>query len=357
MNQIKIPNEDETSKVLNEKFLKLNIDIRRRINKWQEDETCNFIDVVDIQNINPTGDKLKGFGGICESPFIQIVNAVNALTKDSNNAENVANLANLCPTLLYFDDKCICFLPGGPRNTTVLRANSTSFTMGGANGATSHMHVLIIPRNPIYNAITLSPKHKDLITHMENIGRKVVCQLSVADNYYSDAKIQPPLLNLENWLQKMNEIENKALFEYNGYLPYGFNLYKKSAQALLGENGEDVKGFFQVHPDNSIGYLHMHMIPMKLVSKIGGETYFENGRNFFVPHVIKHLDKLTGGGKKRKQKNTKTLEKHTHIKLDRQIKYDGKKRNGYTSATGLTYYVKDINGKYKKIGKKDFTLC
>lgn len=183
-------------------------------------------------------------------------------------------MKELAPTLLYYDDRCICFLPANPRFKTLLSANPTSFTYGGPSGASSHMHVLVIPMERRYNAVSLLEKDIDLLNHMETIGRKVVCQLAVADNYYSkngSEITQPKLLEIEEHKKIMDSIVKKKHFDYSGYLPYGFNLYKRAAADLLGKNGEDVKAFFQVHPDNSIGYLHMHMIPMKLVSKAGGK--------------------------------------------------------------------------------------
>ena len=326
---ITLPDEPFSEKLLTDRYQSINPVQREKILTWQSsDPNTGLILSTNVENTlgsSDYGKKLKGFGDICNSIFENIKNAVN-----KGNREELKKLA---PTLLYYDEQCICLLPANAKNTTVLTANPTSFTLGGQSGASSHMHVLVIPIQRLYNAVSLTPKHIDLLKHMENIGRKVVCQLAVADNYYKTDEIatQPPLLTIPDSETIMKSIIEKDLFEYSGYLPYGFNLYKDAAKGLLGEKGEDVKAFFQVHPDNSIGYLHMHMVPMKLVSKAGGETYFKENRNIPVEHVIAHLEKLKltspkDGGytvKNKRSFTSRTLKDLQLLAKSRGIPYSG----------------------------------
>ena len=274
---------EESSDVLNARYNTMSIDTRGKIWRWQNGD-ANATPCIENEAAKPQyRECAKGFGGITSSVFKQIVDAVGS--------GDAAAIKRAAPTVLHYDDQCVCFLPAGPRNTTLLTANPTSWALGGASGASSHMHVLVIPRTPIYNAATLTPAHAPLIQHMERVGRHVVCQLAVADSFRAD-KAQPSLPDVPGWNGGASLLETNK-FDYDGYLPYGFNLHPTAARDLLGSDGDNVHAFFQVHPDNSIGYLHMHMIPMPLVSRAGGNTYFADHRNMPVAHVLAHLEKLS----------------------------------------------------------------
>lgn len=285
-------NVDAAHQILNNAKTQISPKIYNIIVNWQNN--VNNFNVSNIDNFVENKEKtdnygkfLKGFGGIKESIFAKIANNVN----NKNNQE----LKKLAPTILYYDEQCICLLPANPKNKTLLTANTTSYTLGGESGASSHMHVLVIPRKPIYNAVTLSKKDIPLINHMENVGKTLVCLLAVADSFYKDTNnviTQISLNDVDGGIETNNEVLKSNFdnpFNYKGYIPYGFNLYPESAKLLLGENKEYIKAYFQIHPNNSIGYLHMHIIPIKLVSYAGGNTYFKNCRNIPVEHIISWL--------------------------------------------------------------------
>lgn len=347
------------------------------ISAWENNTNTNTNNLV-VDNVNEFlvekhCSPAKGFGGIKGSVFETIRILVEKIGSNATGVDAVnalKELKELCPTLMYFDEKCIALLPANPRNGTVLTANPTSISLGGPGGASSHMHVLIIPRIRIYNALTLTKQHIPLLQHMETVGRRVVCQMSVADNYIvpaikanSETKqpptpIQPPILDLD-WPNMMARIKNTELFDYDGYLPYGFNLHKTSAQDLLGNAGQDVGSFLQVHRDHSIGFLHMHMIPMKLVSKNGGDVYFSEPdyRNMRVSSVIEHLSKLeqtpVSGGAKRAHTRTHAV---TWVSTGRQTTLkNGTKRTIYRNSKTnelATKRITERNGKRHAIYTK-----
>jgi diadenosine tetraphosphate (Ap4A) HIT family hydrolase len=339
-----LPIYDESFPII-ERY-KRNVDnsIKEKITNWQNNQNVTFKEE-DIENnskINEHyGKKLKGFGvppdTINNSPFAEISKALND--------KNYAQLKKIASTLLYYDDQCIAFLPANSRNTTLLKANPTSYTLGGASGASSHLHVLVIPRKRIYNDI-------DLIKHMMKVGKKIVCHLSTADNFFKNdihnSILQPSLLekheNLELVKGYIDTYYNTDMFKFTDYLPYGFNLHETAAKSLLGENLEDVKAFFQLHPDHSIGYLHMHIIPMKLVSRAGGETYFLNKRNIPVEHVLDYLNGkgISTGGSKKKQQT-----KPSKQSSKQYVTYNSKKYEVKTGSRGGRYIL--VNNKKQYI--------
>ena len=99
-----------------------------------------------------------------------------------------------------------------PRNSTEY-TNKTSNTNNSPLCSSARMnasHIMVIPRTPIWNALSLNPKHIPLLESMMKYGKK----------YIEDV-----------------EKENNSVKNIKGEIRYAFH----------------------VHPNNSVPYLHMHV--------------------------------------------------------------------------------------------------
>jgi hypothetical protein len=97
-------------------------------------------------------------------------------------AEDEALLSASFKSLLYEDEHCVGFLPAGPRNFGTLPngINSTSFNKSGPGGVCARLHVLVIPKRRLYNAVLLRASDLPLLDHMASVGRRSLPLLPAA---------------------------------------------------------------------------------------------------------------------------------------------------------------------------------
>lgn len=119
----------------------------------------------------------------------------------------------------------------------------------------SLVHVLVIPRRRIYNAVTLTAADVPLVNHMRQVGWAAVRALLRADGHDEHGCVSP----LASVPTTLGELEAAP------YLPGGLNL-GEAAAAKLGGNGSvgAPTTTFHVHPQQTIGWLHLHATCGKL---------------------------------------------------------------------------------------------
>jgi hypothetical protein len=184
--------------------------------------------------------------------------------------ETAANLAANYQSLLYFDADLMVIMPARPGPFYGSSANDlqpTSLHAAQASARSSTAHLLVLPRSPIFNAATLEADHILLIRKMQAVGTAVLRALVCADSYPLVKKTQLPgnlnapltmreICNFSSYIQA----EMKGGFDrfYTDYLPGGLDLSTAVAPLFT----KDIVSAFQVYPNNSLGYLHMHVFAL-----------------------------------------------------------------------------------------------
>jgi len=118
-------------------------------------------------------------------------------------------------------------------------------TQKGHAASASLFHLLVIPTRRIYNAVTLSPENRKLLEDMESEAHRFVS------------------FNLNKILTASKlEMIKKLIF-------FGRQAEVQSQCARFDDVARDFSSetphlgfFFHVHPDHSVGHLHMHVFPL-----------------------------------------------------------------------------------------------
>lgn len=188
---------------------------------------------------------------------------------------------NIFPTIIEENDTHIIIIPGGynPQNPCYEQLNSTmdginppSVRLGGNSSLMSLVHLLVIPKNRIYNTGTITNKDILLIKEMQKSGIK--CALKLANG----SKKQKYSLK---WLLdgKLSH-ENYEISKYDMSLDLDTNI--NSINKKFSEN--DIETSFRVYPNNSIGWLHMHI----WIPELATSGYDLHGhKNHSVNDIIK----------------------------------------------------------------------
>lgn len=128
-------------------------------------------------------------------------------------------LSQAFPTVVYSDAQCVAFIPAGFRgdaendeaafaefqatdgsklaqqqlvnslSLTPLTINPASFNHGHGAALMSLVHVLVIPRRRIYNAVTLKESDVGLVHHLQKVGHVAVRALLRADGRDGNGRV------------------------------------------------------------------------------------------------------------------------------------------------------------------------
>lgn len=204
--------------------------------------------------------------------------------------ETIGNIninADENPTVLYRDDKVLVFIPSIEQKIcTPYDILTESPHIGGIKCRMALNHVLVIPLDRIYNAVTLDrPDSITLLKHMKNVGKMVATELQTSDSVpknwekFIDEKdpcIDDLFFPLKRIPSTPKSFKNKA----RKYLPGGLCLEKP----LPVDRFE-----FHLVGDNSIGWLHLHVFSNSLKTKTGSDAD-KIRKNFPIDVVIKCLE-------------------------------------------------------------------
>lgn len=115
-----------------------------------------------------------------------------------------------------------------------------------ARAGMSFCHMLAVPTERIYNAATLRPGDQHLIKHMRDKVKELMNDMSFRADVASDmTKKYIPMLTTEKLLQTF------AL---------------QLEQLMYCTNGNSMDFYFHVHPNHSVGHLHMHCLVMEMTT-------------------------------------------------------------------------------------------
>jgi hypothetical protein len=189
-------------------------------------------------------------------------------------------------TLLEETDEYIVIVPAGYRSDrapTYKTTNPPMSRIGGNSALMSLVHVLVIPKRRIYNALTLWKKDIPLVKKMQSVADKWVRYLSTADDRvpFSKAWMLDGLISANPELQEEFKIvpEDMSLVN-NSRTP--FCLY-----GTLHPDNVPVATTF--HINHSIGWLHMHGFANNLLTT-GYDIHHE--KNVSVDSVLVGLEEL-----------------------------------------------------------------
>ena len=127
----------------------------------------------------------------------------------------------------------------------------------------SLVHMLACPNERIYNAVSLNPDDVQLLEHMKT---------TVTD-----------LMNDPNWKATvvLPALEEKMA----GKVPSDLMAeYEKDKAAFLNTSGNQMRFYFHIHPNHSVGHLHMHCIQNNLRT-----SYLHEHKNAKYDDIVKVL--------------------------------------------------------------------
>ena len=159
--------------------------------------------------------------------------------------------------------------------------NPASCRLGGNSALMSLVHVLVIPMKRIYNGITLKKKDMSLVKNMQKAARKWVYYLSNADvnqNYSKEWVLNGNIVNeCSRYIKNYYKIKNEDMSQ-----TINTNIHKKITM-------EDVSTTFHLHPNHSVGWLHMHGF-VKDFATTGYDLH--SHKNVDVDYVIENIENM-----------------------------------------------------------------
>lgn len=174
---------------------------------------------------------------------------------------------------------CKVFMPGGNKENTPNNMNYYKESVCNPDGtnpqgcATSWGHLVVIPTNiRKYNAVTLSEGDEDLLNELQKVGKQAFyALLNGPDTMVGSlrwAMKQDDTITLQNGSTVSTKLTIDDFEE--GDSQYTFEkCQREGVNSVVDEINQNVKCFLHVGDAASIGYLHVHIIAMKmcLVSK------------------------------------------------------------------------------------------
>jgi hypothetical protein len=148
-------------------------------------------------------------------------------------------------------ENCVSFIPGGFRGgKTVNTMNPVREDIGGESSLMSLVHVLTIPRERIYNAVTLTTTHLSLLGEMKELGERAVKILM--DGSKSDIGSFKWIYSQNSVIEMSNGTMKSAKVEKSDLSPScQINYHKKIKNPTICNS-------FHVYPVASVGWLHLH---------------------------------------------------------------------------------------------------
>lgn len=189
-------------------------------------------------------------------------------------------------TVLEETGEFIVIVPADFRSKTHPSYNSVNPAMtriGGNSALMSLVHVLVIPKKRIYNALTLWKKDIPLIKRMQDAAKKWVTYLSNADETvpYSREWTINGLASLDKTMCKDYKIMYYDMSEMNECRSRFMN---KSRSYPI-----DVPVETSFHINESIGWLHMHGFAKDCLTT---GYNFHNEKNISVDSVLSEISNL-----------------------------------------------------------------
>ncbi|EKX41106.1 hypothetical protein GUITHDRAFT_142263 [Guillardia theta CCMP2712] len=177
-------------------------------------------------------------------------------------------------SLIYEDEHCVGLVPSNFRENKNISPNGinlSSFHKAKDRGLTSRYHLLMLPKARRYNACTLSKQDLELLKHMDTVGRRLLLALAAADSFPADGEsnLDRPLTRAE--LKEISDkVKNNQLdLGTPFYLPGGGDLCPEAAEAQCSQ----VVTAFQVYPNHSVGWLHLHVFASIGLTRAGFGTF------------------------------------------------------------------------------------
>eukprot|EP00960_Hanusia_phi_P055618 763015-Hanusia_phi.AAC.2 len=273
--------------------------------KWQAKEVDMIVppEAEEVKfSLNPLPASLTA----CYSHWHLIVASAESCLKDSpktgfqlseEEAEKIQT--EEFKSLIYEDDLCVGLVPSNFRenkNVSPNGINLSSFHKAKDRGLTSRLHILMLPKARRYNACTLSQQDLELLTHMDVVGRRLLLALAAADSFPAvrkeltdgESNLDRPLLRAElkaiSEKVKKNELDLKTNFYLYVCIlatrplarcfsfshlcpdrPGGGDLCPEAAESQCSE----VVTAFQVYPNHSVGWLHLHVFATSGLTRAG----------------------------------------------------------------------------------------
>ena len=115
-----------------------------------------------------------------------------------------------------------------------------------ARAGMSFCHLLAVPTERIYNAATLRPTDETLIKHMRDKVKELMNDSEFRARVASAIreKYMPAITS-----EKLLSTFSSQIYEF-----------------LYGTNGDSMDFFFHLHPNHSVGHLHMHCLAMDMLT-------------------------------------------------------------------------------------------
>jgi len=252
----------------------------QRIQEWQNGEDLSEKECAELKSLflqNPKEFPLKGwYPPKMQPPFQDLVTTL--ALEDSPEKEE--HLKAKWKTLIYHDDKCCGFIPANPKNTDMPNhINPVSYHKAGDTGRCSALHVLIVPKERIYNAGMLLEQHVPLLEHMKEVGTELARALTLADSFPEGegSNIDAPLQTAERnsliadiqarMQQRTGSTSKHDTKIEHRYLPGGLDLAAEAAE----DHVSSLVYAVQVHPNHTVGWLHLHVFSLAGLSKAGDQ--------------------------------------------------------------------------------------
>lgn len=195
---------------------------------------------------------------------------------------------NNFPTLLEDCGTHIVIVPGGYKpstpyyeqlNSTINNVNPPSVRLGGSSSLMSLVHVLVIPKKRIYNAMTITDDDTQLIKDMRQSGIKWALRLANGN------KNQKYSLK---WLLSGKLSED--VYDINKY-DMSFDLDTNIKNINKHFKQDDIEVSFHMYPNNSVGWLHMHVWIPELATS-GYDLHGHKNHNYNDIKKIKYYIKI-----------------------------------------------------------------
>lgn len=156
-------------------------------------------------------------------------------------------------TILEETEDYIVIIPAGFRskdtsNETVDSINPPCVRVGEESSLMSLVHVLVIPKQRIYNAVTLTKEHLPLVLKMKNAAIRAVKKLWQGDSNMKYSK---------DWMLSGKYAKNPTEFHRinTNDMYRHFNLKARYNESKIATT-------FHLNPNHSVGWLHMHGIAL-----------------------------------------------------------------------------------------------
>lgn len=211
-------------------------------------------------------------------------------------------------TIFYYDEHCIAYVPfhhsndgvtpNGSAPTSINKARREGFDFRACR--MSAIHLIVVPRKRIFNAISITVDDLPLIFHMQRTGCNLALALATADSFPPpppkglEEKIESRVTNLDapmsfDDIDAFSKAVSLGKYDHmmpnHQYLPGGLNMHPSVVGALFS-GPETMLTFFETHPNQSDGWLQMHVIAPQLLTNAGYEYFLQTAEHTDVAGIL-----------------------------------------------------------------------